>query len=142
MEAECANFEVTRMARLLEVSASGYYRWKAAKDRPPLPSEVRRAALDAQIIASHKALGGTYGSPRVTQDLHEAAVAVSEGTVAAHGRPRHRRGQPQAGLGANKWHSPCPLFLGNLRRRRYLGGGTVNSALSSELPGRSGAKVR
>ena len=37
-----------------------------------LPSEVRRTDLDAKIIRFHKASGGTYGSPRVTTDLHEA----------------------------------------------------------------------
>jgi putative transposase len=83
MEAECANFEVTRMARLLEVSPSGYYRWKAAKDRPALPSEVRRADLDAKIISFHKASRGIYGAPRVTTDLHEAGERVSHNTVAA-----------------------------------------------------------
>jgi len=82
MAAECANFEVTRMARLLEVSTSGYYRWKAAQDRPALPSEVRRDDLDAKIISFHKASGGTYGSPRVTTDLHDAGEAVSHNTVA------------------------------------------------------------
>ena len=75
MAAECANFEVTRMARLLEVSASGYYRWRAAQDRPALPSEVRRADLDAKRISFHRASHGTYGSPRVTTDLHEAGEA-------------------------------------------------------------------
>ena len=83
MAAECANFEVTRMARLLDVSPSGYYRWRAARDRPPLPSQVRRGDLDAKIISFHRASRGTYGSPRVTTDLHEAGERVSRNTVAA-----------------------------------------------------------
>ncbi len=44
---------ITRMARLLEVSTAGYYRPRAARDRPALPSEVRRGDLDANDVLSH-----------------------------------------------------------------------------------------
>ena len=82
MAAECANFEVSRMARLLEVSRAGYYRWKQAQDRAPLASEQRRRDLDAKILSFHKDSRGTYGAPRITQDLHENGETVSHNTVA------------------------------------------------------------
>jgi transposase InsO family protein len=83
MAAECANFEVTRMARLLEVSRAGYYRWRDAQHRPPLPSEQRRADLDAKILSSHADSRGTYGSPRIWLDLQEDGDGVAENTVAS-----------------------------------------------------------
>jgi len=83
MAAECANFEVTRMARLLEVSRAGYYRWRDAKDRPPPPSAQRRADLDAKILSFHADSNGTYGSPRIWLDLREDGDGVADSTVAA-----------------------------------------------------------
>jgi putative transposase len=83
MAVECANFEVKRMARLLEVSRAGYYRWQEAQQREPLASEQRRADLDAKILSFHKDSHGTYGEPRITLDLHEDGETTSHNTVTA-----------------------------------------------------------
>ena len=96
MAAECANFEVTRMARLLEVSTAGYYRWRDGPG-PCSRCRARNAApiWTARSSASHKASHGTYGSPRITVDLAELGDVVSENTVASRmAGLGHRRGQP------------------------------------------------
>jgi putative transposase len=84
MEAECANYEISRMARLLEVSRSGFYRWRAVRGKTELSTtEQRRADLDQRILAIHTASRGTYGEPRITAELADAGVSVSPNTVAA-----------------------------------------------------------
>lgn len=83
MAAECATFEVNRMARLLKVSRAGYYMWKRGQGcTEPTAREQAKADLHAQITVHHTESKGTYGSPRITADLHDAGIAVNVKTVA------------------------------------------------------------
>jgi len=81
--AECASHDVTRMAQLLGVSTSGYYKHlhTLAADEPS-PQVQRRRDLEVKILAHHRASHGTYGSPRITADLHDEGERVSHNTVA------------------------------------------------------------
>jgi putative transposase len=83
MAAQCAEHDVTRMAELLGVSTSGYYKHlHTVAAEAPSPQVQRRRDLEVKILAHHKASDGTYGSPRITADLHEEGERVSENTVA------------------------------------------------------------
>jgi putative transposase len=81
--------------RALEVSQSWFYKWI---NRQPTARDLRRERLDEQIQRLFTASGGTYGSPRITDDLRETGWRVSQNTVAARmvelglaGRPPKRR---------------------------------------------------
>ena len=72
-----------KSCRWLGVSESWFYKWH---DRPPTARQQRRAELDAAVMASFDDSGGTpgtYGSPRVWEDLVAAGWQVSVNTVAA-----------------------------------------------------------
>lgn len=73
------HFEVEAMCQVLEVSKSGFY---AAQTRPPSARQIRRAALLAEIKNVHAASRGTYGSPRVYQELKARQVQACENTIA------------------------------------------------------------
>jgi len=83
MAVECASHDVTRMAQLLGVSTSGYYKHLQllASDRVT-PRVQRRRDLEVKILAHHRGSRGTYGSPRITACLRDEGERVSENTVA------------------------------------------------------------
>ena len=83
IEAEKASYPIKRMCELLEVSRSGFYKWRRSRDGGPSPSLRRRAELDAQVADFHKASDGIYGAPRILADLRAAGQRVSRKTVAA-----------------------------------------------------------
>jgi putative transposase len=74
-----ATFPVATMCRVCRVSPSGFYAWR---DRPP----SRRAQRDAEILqhlrAFHARSDGTYGAPRLIDDLRDIAIHVGQKRVA------------------------------------------------------------
>lgn len=81
--AECADHEISKLTELLEVSRSGYYAWAARQRSDELsPHQQWRRDLEVKILAHWKASARTYGSPRITADLHAEDMSVSENTVA------------------------------------------------------------
>jgi transposase InsO family protein len=82
MDAEKATLDVSRMARLLDVSRSGYYAWAQRQAAGPSPAQQRREALAVKIRNSHLDSDKVYGSPRITADLRAAGECVSAKTVA------------------------------------------------------------
>ena len=83
MDEHRRQFEVELMCQVLEVSRSGYYAWR---DRPASVRATRRQAVIEQIRQVYGDSRGTYGSPRITVELKEQGVSVSENTVARYMR--------------------------------------------------------
>ena len=79
MLAEKANFTVTRMVRLLEVSRSGYYAWC----KRPVPSRaLRQERIEQKVTWFHGESDEVSGSPKILVDLREDGATISRKTVA------------------------------------------------------------
>jgi transposase InsO family protein len=72
-------YPVSAMCRALQVSRSGYYGWRVARQRPRARGN---AALDVRIRQVFESHRGRYGSPRVTRVLQNQAIVCSENRVA------------------------------------------------------------
>ena len=79
MRAHQATYPITMQCRLLGVSPSGYYAWRA---RPASARARADTILGAQIRAIHKCSHATYGERRVHAELVELGVHVGRKRVA------------------------------------------------------------
>ncbi len=66
--------------RVLGMPESTFYKWR---DKAPTATELRRADIDARVKKSFDDSEGTYGSPRVLDDLLDDGVRVTKKTVEA-----------------------------------------------------------
>ncbi|MMZ59680.1 IS2 transposase TnpB [compost metagenome] len=67
-----------KMCRVLEVSRSGYYKWKSAK---PSQQELRKARIMERIRFHFYDNKKRYGSPKITKLLHQENCEITERTV-------------------------------------------------------------
>jgi len=79
VRAHQAEFPVRTMCRVLGVSPSGYYEWLG---RGPSARAVADAAILERIEHHHIASRGTYGSPRILDDLADEGIHVGRKRVA------------------------------------------------------------
>ena len=89
MLVEKSNYSVTRMARLLEVSRSGFYAWR---QRAPSKRAVRAERIEAKIDGFHGESDEVSGSPRILADLRGDGEVISRKTNAKAMRKLGLRG--------------------------------------------------
>jgi len=79
MHAEKSNFTISRMARLLAVSRSGYYAWVK---RGPSKQAIRRERIEQKVVWFHGESDRVSGAPRILADLRADGEVISRKTVA------------------------------------------------------------
>lgn len=80
MRANQALYAISTMARVLQVSESGFHAWKA---RPLSRRAFDDEALIPRIKAIHEMSDGTYGAPRVRAELKDVdGLRIGIGHVA------------------------------------------------------------
>jgi transposase InsO family protein len=116
--------------RALGVSQSWFYKWR---DGDASPRRARRAQLAIPIWRLFAAHRGKYGSPRITDDLHEAGWTVREKTVAAIMREQGLRARAKkrrkntTRQGKGRWRAPDLIgrdFPASTVNQKWYGDGT------------------
>jgi putative transposase len=79
IDAEKANYPITRMCGWLTVSRAGFYAWR---DRAPTLAARRRSRLGSLVEAAFAASRGTYGGRRLAEVLRRSGETVSVRLVA------------------------------------------------------------
>jgi transposase InsO family protein len=90
IEAQKAVFSINLMCKVLRVARSGYYAWRGREES----ARARRdRQLAVKIRAFHEASRGTYGSPRILDDLKDDGETVGRKRVARIMRQEDLTGQ-------------------------------------------------
>jgi hypothetical protein len=129
MLAEKSCYSVSRMARLLEVSRSGFYAWCK---RVPSKRAVRAERIEQKIGWFHGESDEVSGSPRILVDLREDGEVISRKTVAKSMRRLGLRG-----ICPKRWRTTTIVDAADTypadAAKRVWDTGTVNSVWVGDI---------
>lgn len=90
-----AEHTVVKMCEVLVVSTSGYYKWRKNLLQNPSEKTLEKEKIHQKISKSFHESYGTYGSPRVHDNLVEWGYALSPKTVARYMKELALRATPR-----------------------------------------------
>jgi putative transposase len=108
------------MCRVLEVSTSGYYKWRKRK---PSKRAQEDQVLTEKIIQVHAQSRGTYGSPRVHAELQDEGIQIGSNRVARLMREAGLRGVSRRKGHATTVRSPDAAPAPDLVQRDFTAEG-------------------
>jgi len=123
IDAEKANYPISRMCRLLKLDRRRYYQWRNRRAAGLSAGQQRLVELTEKIKTFHADSDGTYGARRIVHDLREAGETVSIKTVA-----KCMRQAQIAGISPRRWHptttiaGPDPVPVPDLVKRAFDSG--------------------
>ncbi len=121
MSAHQAIYPIRTMARVLKVSASGYYAWRKR------PASARAAAdtdLTRRIRTIHARSHGTYGAPRIRAELRAEGVVLGQKRVARLMRNASLTGvSRRRNAPTTTWRHPDHRPANDLVRRNFAAEG-------------------
>lgn len=79
VDVEKASYPMRILCRVLEVSRSGYYAWRTRK---PSPRDLEDERLRPRVVEAFETGRGTYGSPRVRDELIDQGFEIGRKRVA------------------------------------------------------------
>lgn len=103
--------------RALGIAPSTFYKHRTGQ---PTPTKLRQAALDKEITSAFTANDGTYGSPRIHEELIEKPLweSLSVNTVAKRMRALELFGKPKkCGRCLTRADKDAPKFANLLKRQ-------------------------
>ena len=92
IRSEQANYPVSMMCEMFNVSRAAFYAWKT---KPVCDRKQEDARLLGEIQKFHKDSRGTYGSPRITLDLQDQGETIGHNRVARIMRENSIVGRPK-----------------------------------------------